>query len=93
MRYGSSPNVSSTRPHRMSRGRHSTGLKTWCPPVTATSFAVTAATSRKSAVSHDDDIASGVGKTVVPGKNACPCIASHSNMSGMRSRVFVIEYF
>ena len=40
MSTGSSPNVSSTRPHRVSRAMHSTGENVQCTPVAETSSAV-----------------------------------------------------
>src|SRR5664280_2173239 len=68
MRYGSSPNVSSTRPQRRSRAMHSTGEKVHLKPVLVASTAVIRAIRRAFSGFQLQATASCVPKIVAPGQ-------------------------
>ena len=68
MRYGSSPNVSSTRPQRVSRAMHSTGENVQCTPVVETSSAVARPAAWTLAGSKLVAMPSWEGKMVEPGQ-------------------------
>ena len=86
-RYGSSPYVSSTRPHRTSSAMLTTGDSTWRMPRLRVSRAAAAATRVISAVSHVAASAIACGNDVAPSPPK-PCSASSNGMIGMPSRVF-----
>ena len=84
-RYGSSPNVSSTRPHRGSRATSTTGVSAWCVPLVRASAAV---------IAYSDSTSSGLNvaprpigcENDVPSRAACPCRHSSWNTTGMPNR-------
>src|SRR5674476_1074671 len=87
MRYGSSPNVSSTRPQRRSRAMQSTGENVHLKPVLVASTAVIRAIRRAFSGLQLHATASCVPKMVAPGQKECPWMQSSASSRGMPSRV------
>ena len=89
VRYASSPKSSSTRPHRGSRARSSTGARIISTPLARASAAIASADLRAISGLHVAASPMGAGKTVPV---SYPCSASSIKIAGIPSRLCEITH-